>query len=108
MSVFFDISSPRIYGVSYCIESRFQLSVLRLLDEDMLVVNVLDDVDVAILGVYLHDDGFDGGVAMYKYALVVISVFLVMLPFCRGTLTLLSARHDGLVEDKDELDSKLY
>jgi hypothetical protein len=69
MSVFFDISSPRIYGVSYCIESRFQLSVLRLLDEDMLVVNVLYDVDVAILGVNLHDDGFDRGIAMYEYAL---------------------------------------
>jgi hypothetical protein len=38
------------------------------LDEDVLVVDVLNDVDVAILGVYLHDDGFDGGVAVYEYA----------------------------------------
>jgi hypothetical protein len=40
----------------------------------MLVVNVLDDVDVAILGVDLHDDGFDGGVAVYEYTFAFLSV----------------------------------
>jgi hypothetical protein len=53
---------------SYCVESRFQLSMLRLLDEDMLVVDILDDVYVAVLGVDLHDDGFDGGVTIHEYA----------------------------------------
>jgi hypothetical protein len=53
---------------SYCVESRFQLSMLRLLNEYVLVVDVLDDVYVAVLGVDLDDDGFDGGVTMYEHA----------------------------------------
>jgi hypothetical protein len=57
---------------SYCVESRFQLGMLRLLDEDMLVVDILDDVYVAVLGVDLHDDGFDGGVTIHEYAFFAI------------------------------------
>jgi len=43
------VSSLGIHRSSYCVESRFQLGMLRLLDEYVLVVNVLDDVYVAIL-----------------------------------------------------------
>ena len=64
----------RIRSESYCIQSRFQLSLLRLLDEDVLVVDVLDDVYVAVFGVDLHDDGFDGGITGYEYALTFLSV----------------------------------
>jgi len=53
--------------------------MFRLLDENMLVVYVIDNVYVPVLGVDLEDDGFDGGVAMYEYALS-------------------SARNDDLVE----------
>jgi hypothetical protein len=69
---------------SYCVEPRFQLSMLRLLDEDMLVVDILDDVYVAVLGVDLHDDGFDGGVTIHEYAffLQYIVSGLFMLSCC--------------------------
>jgi hypothetical protein len=48
--------------------------MLRLLDEDVLVVDVLDDVYVAVLGVDFHEDGFDGGITVYEYALTFLSV----------------------------------
>ena len=69
---------------SYCVEPRFQLSMLRLLDEDMLVVDILDDVYVAVLGVDLHDDGFDGGVTIHEYAFFLQYTVsgLFMLSYC--------------------------
>jgi len=43
------ISLPELYSDSYCVESCFELGMLRLLDEYVLVVNVFNDVYVAIL-----------------------------------------------------------
>lgn len=101
----------RLYSDSYCVESRFQLGMLRLLDEYMFIVDVLYDVYVAIFGVDFDDDGFDGGVTLYEHTLHGHQHISSSpgVSFRHDFHTLLSARHDktrGTV--KDVLSIKMF
>jgi len=48
---------------THIFEELLQVIVLVALDQYVFVVNVFDDDVVMLLGVDLHDDGFDGGIA---------------------------------------------
>lgn len=68
VSLSFSLPGMKIHG-SYCVQPRFQLVMLRGLNEHMLVVDILDDVRIVVLAVDLDDDGFDRGITLDQYAL---------------------------------------
>jgi hypothetical protein len=76
---------------TYILQKLLQLIMFPFLNQHMLVVDIFDNEGVAMLLIYPHDDGLDGGIALDQDAFIIRLAWTTRQEYVRADLALLAA-----------------